>query len=89
MVVSLTSGNSVLPLGDGLVGHAELLRQLLLREILFLTLARDVFADGCSGSFGMPPVSSDAAILSNMRGILHPPVVEFEGNCIQLFIMIS
>ena len=38
---------SVLPLGDGLVGHAELLCQLLLRQILFLALARDVAADGC------------------------------------------
>ena len=38
---------SVLPLGDGLVGHAELLRQLLLREVLFPALARDVAADGC------------------------------------------
>ena len=46
-VVSLTMGNSILPLGDGLVGHAELLCQLLLRQILFLALARDVAADGC------------------------------------------
>ena len=38
---------SVLPFGNGLVGHAELLRQLLLREILFPALARDVAADGC------------------------------------------
>ena len=38
---------SVLPLGDGLVGHAELLRQLLLREILFLALVRDIAADAC------------------------------------------
>ena len=46
-VVSLTMGNSILPLGDGLVGHAEPLCQLLLRQILFLALARDVAADGC------------------------------------------
>ena len=45
--VSLTMGNSVLPLGDGLVGHAELLRQLLLREVLFPALVRDVAADDC------------------------------------------
>ena len=38
---------SVLPFGNGLVGHAELLRQLLLREILFLTLACDVASNGC------------------------------------------
>ena len=38
---------SVLPFGNGLVGHAELLRQLLLCEILFPALARDVAADGC------------------------------------------
>ena len=38
---------SVLPFGNGLVGHAELLRQLLLREVLFPALARDVAADGC------------------------------------------
>ena len=38
---------SILSLGDGLVGHAELLCQLLLHQILFLALARDVAADGC------------------------------------------
>ena len=46
-VVSLTMGNSVLPFGNGLVGHAELLRQLLLREVLLPALVRDVAADGC------------------------------------------
>ena len=46
-LISFCLGNTVLPLGDGLVGHAELLRQLLLREVLFPALARDVAADGC------------------------------------------
>ena len=38
---------AVFPFGDGLVGHAQLLRQLFLRQILFPTFARDVAADGC------------------------------------------
>ena len=48
-VVSLTMGNSAFPLGDRFIADAQPLRQrqLLLREVLFPALVRDVAADDC------------------------------------------
>ena len=44
-VVSLTMGNSALPLGDRFIAHAELFGELLLREAERLSLARNVLSD--------------------------------------------
>ena len=72
---------SVLPFGNGLVGHAELLRQLLLCQILPLALARDVAADGCLIHFKCL-LYEDALSLEQCHMRKHPPAVEFAWNAV-------